>query len=164
MHENKNKRPQDLKNEQAYPTGRLCCQGACRGRRGGAGRPGGGADGADGAGGAFPCAWRGCGALHEDAGGFCALHRRLRLLPGLAAWLLRAWAMAELCLLFFTQAALEMESRMLLLLVLLSLCPFFCISVAGATGVPWAAGGSVGEMVGVGWEPGGCDMSGRSLG
>jgi hypothetical protein len=70
--------------------------------------------------------------------------------------------MAELCLLFFTQAALEMESRMLLLLVLLSLCPFFCISVAGATGVPWAAGCSVGIVgagweveLGAGWEPGG---------
>ena len=79
--------------------------------------------------------------------------------------------MAELCRLFFTQAALEMESRGLLLLVLLSLCPFFCISVAGATGVPWAVGGSVGMVgagwgveLGAGWELGGREVSVRIVG
>ena len=54
--------------------------------------------------------------------------------------LLEAWRLAELVLLFLTQAAMEMESRVMLALLLLSLClgmfqrragRFFCFQLLG---------------------------------
>ena len=82
--------------------------------------------------------WPGCRRFHDNASGYCGRHPCLCLLR--LAWKLagglataswhdlmqvhfpcEAWHLAELALLFLTQAGLEMESRGMLALLLLSL-------------------------------------------
>ncbi|CAE7375079.1 GPR125 [Symbiodinium natans] len=69
----------------------------------------------------FPCSHPGCATFHENLQGFCQQHRLRGRARVVMSRCLTAWRWLELMLLFFAQAAAEMESRAALLAMLLSM-------------------------------------------
>ena len=69
----------------------------------------------------FPCSYQGCTKFHENLNGFCQQHCLHSYVSAVSSRCLTAWRWLELGLLFFVQAVAEMESKALLLAILLSL-------------------------------------------
>ena len=87
----------------------------------------------------FPCSETKCGTFHPNRHGFCHKHRFHRFGRKLSAALVRALGWLELVLLLTIQAAAEIQSRILLLLILLSLLPVTCIFLAENAGMSAAS-------------------------
>ncbi|CAJ1403558.1 unnamed protein product [Effrenium voratum] len=88
----------------------------------------------------FPCSQPGCHEFHDDAGGYCRLHRCFRIPWTIAGSL---WVLVQqlgLGFMVFTLASLELESKAQSTLFLASLSPILCQSLAvniGGTVMLW---------------------------
>ncbi|CAK9016684.1 unnamed protein product, partial [Durusdinium trenchii] len=83
----------------------------------------------------FPCSYPGCCSFHDADNGYCEEHQWF----GFGSRLCRAMNTTrqhlELALLILIQAAAEVESRYLLLLIAFSLAPVACYSIWQSTGI-----------------------------
>ena len=85
----------------------------------------------------YPCSHLGCTSFHACEKGYCERHRWLSAKKTCLA--VNAWRQnVELILLILSQAVAEVESRYLLLLIVLSLLPVASYGVSQSTGVPAA--------------------------
>ena len=82
----------------------------------------------------FPCSYGSCPEYHENLHGFCPRHRFKRFQKKAMQSLQMAWCCFELLLLFSVQAAVELRSRALLALILLSLLPVTYVFLEASTG------------------------------
>ena len=82
----------------------------------------------------YPCSHLGCSSFHASEKGYCERHRwsLKRICVALNAWRQNV----ELLVLILSQAVAEVESRYLLLLIVLSLLPVAGYGVFQSTGVP----------------------------
>ena len=92
--------------------------------------------GAAGAEAPYPCSFPRCGAFHGSDSGFCQRHWARGACRNLCRSLREAKELLELGLLVLVQAAVEIESRALLVMLVLSVLPVACYSLAEATGRP----------------------------
>ena len=83
----------------------------------------------------FPCSYGSCPEFHENLHGFCHQHRFKRFQKKAMQSLQMAWCCFELLLLFSVQAAVELRSRALLALILLSLLPVTYVFLEASTGI-----------------------------
>ena len=83
----------------------------------------------------FPCSYGSCPEFHENLHGFCPRHRFKRFQQKAMQSLQMAWCCFELILLFSVQSAVEIRSRALLALILLSLLPVTYIFLEASTGI-----------------------------
>ena len=83
----------------------------------------------------FPCSYGSCPEFHENLHGFCPRHRFKRFQQKAMQSLQTAWCCFELLLLFSVQAAVELRSRALLALILLSLLPVTYVFLEASTGL-----------------------------
>ena len=83
----------------------------------------------------FPCSYGSCPQFHENPHGFCPRHRFKRFQKKAMQSLQMAWCCFELLLLFSVQAAVELRSRALLALILLSLLPVTYVFLEASTGL-----------------------------
>eukprot|EP00438_Fugacium_kawagutii_P017245 Skav220997 [mRNA] locus=scaffold2318:23656:30497:+ [translate_table: standard] len=85
----------------------------------------------------YPCSHLGCSSFHACEQGYCEKHRWSAKRICVAA---NAWRQnVELVVLIVSQAVAEVESRYLLLLIVVSLLPVASYSVSQSTGVPGTA-------------------------
>ncbi|CAK9107225.1 unnamed protein product [Durusdinium trenchii] len=84
----------------------------------------------------FPCSHFACASFHAQLHGYCERHRWFGLAKRMFVRLNTVRQLLELSLLILTQAAAEIESRHLLLLIIISLLPAACLSISQSTGVP----------------------------
>ena len=83
----------------------------------------------------FPCSHPSCNSFHSSESGFCEKHRWSGLFKRICA-VGNAWRQhVELGVLILAQAAAEVESRFLLVLLVLSLLPVASYSFSQSTGV-----------------------------
>ena len=87
----------------------------------------------------FPCSETNCSTFHSNRHGFCHKHRFHRFGRKLSSAVLRALGWLELVLLLTIQAAAEIQSRFLLLVILVSLLPVTCIFLEESTGMSAAS-------------------------
>ena len=87
----------------------------------------------------FPCSETNCSTFHPNRHGFCHKHRFHRFGRKLSAAVVRSLGWLELVLLLTIQAAAEIQSRFLLLVILVSLLPVTCIFLEESTGMSAAA-------------------------
>eukprot|EP00438_Fugacium_kawagutii_P027129 Skav225192 [mRNA] locus=scaffold3065:104098:108644:+ [translate_table: standard] len=87
----------------------------------------------------FPCSQQGCAEYHNNMHGFCRKHRFNHMSRKAYAFLMKSLQWLELTILLSIQAAAEIQSRVLLLTILLSLLPVTCIFLERATGIPSAS-------------------------
>ena len=87
----------------------------------------------------FPCRETNCSTFHSNRHGFCHKHRFHRFARKLCSGLVKTLGWLELVLLLTIQAAAEIQSRILLLLVLVSLLPVTCIFLEESTGMSRAS-------------------------
>ena len=87
----------------------------------------------------FPCSETNCSTFHSNRHGFCHKHRFHRFARKLCSGLVKTLGWLELVLLLTIQAAAEIQSRILLLLVLVSLLPVTCIFLEESTGMSRAS-------------------------
>jgi len=88
----------------------------------------------------FPCSQPGCREFHDDCGGYCLVHRHFRI-PwsiGASVWvfLQQLW----LGFMFLVLAVLELESKALSTVILVSLSPILCQAMAtwvGGSAILW---------------------------
>ncbi|CAE7571755.1 Igfals [Symbiodinium sp. CCMP2592] len=87
----------------------------------------------------FPCSRKGCRCFHANANGYCDKHCCCGFCYDFLATISEALQRLELALIFLVQAAADIESRGLLLLILLSLCPVLLCDFGESAGmpVPW---------------------------
>ena len=83
----------------------------------------------------FPCSHGSCPQFHENPHGFCPRHRFKRFQQKAMQSLQMAGCCSELLLLFSVQAAVELRSRALLALILLSLLPVTYVFLEASTGL-----------------------------
>ena len=86
----------------------------------------------------FPCSETNCSTFHPNRHGFCHKHRFHRFGRKLSAAVERTLGWLKLVLLLTIQAAAEIQSRFLLLVILVSLLPVTCIFLEESTGMPAA--------------------------
>ena len=84
----------------------------------------------------FPCSHLTCTSFHAELHGYCERHRWLGLAKRIFVQLNTGRQYIELSLLILMQAAAEVESRHLLLLIIISLLPAACFSMSQSTGGP----------------------------
>ncbi|CAJ1355858.1 unnamed protein product [Effrenium voratum] len=82
----------------------------------------------------FPCSHPGCTSFHGAEDGYCEKHRSLKVCKHMLGLLNTLRQYVELGLLILTQAVAEVESRWLLILIILSLCPVAAYSLEQSTG------------------------------
>ncbi|CAE7258519.1 GPR125, partial [Symbiodinium sp. CCMP2456] len=82
----------------------------------------------------FPCSHVGCPRFHENLTGYCDEHYFCRLWRGFLDNFQEARRYFELALIFFVQAAADIDSKGLLLLILLSLYPVLVFGLADVSG------------------------------
>ena len=87
----------------------------------------------------FPCGHPYCNQFHDNAHGFCDKHRWSHVWRKAFSAVMRICHWLELILLLTIQAAAEIQSRVLLLLILLSLLPATCIFLEESTGISIAS-------------------------
>ena len=87
----------------------------------------------------FPCSETNCSTFHPNRHGFCHKHRFHRFGRKLSAAVVRTLGWSELVLLLTIQAAAEIQSRFLLLVILVSLLPVTCIFLEESTGMSAAS-------------------------
>ena len=87
----------------------------------------------------FPCGHPYCNQFHDNAHGFCDKHRWSRVWRKVSSKVTSICYWLELILLLTIQAAAEIQSRILLLLILLSLLPATCIFLEESTGISIAS-------------------------
>ena len=87
----------------------------------------------------FPCGHPYCNQFHDNAHGFCDKHRWSHVWRKAFSAVMRICHWLELILLLTIQAAAEIQSRILLLLILLSLLPATCIFLEESTGISIAS-------------------------
>ena len=87
----------------------------------------------------FPCSETNCSTFHPNRHGFCHKHRFHRFGRKLSAAVVRTLGWSELALLLTIQAAAEIQSRFLLLVILVSLLPVTCIFLEESTGMSAAS-------------------------
>ena len=83
----------------------------------------------------FPCSQENCLEFHGNTHGFCQKHRFNRFWRKAAAGVIKVCKWLELIFLLAIQAAAEIQSRVLLMLILLSLLPVSCIFLEQSTGM-----------------------------
>ena len=84
----------------------------------------------------FPCSHSACNSFHSSDAGYCDEHRWFGLGKRMCLAANASRQKMELGVLILTQAAAEVESRYLLLLILLSLFPIASYSISESTGAP----------------------------
>ena len=87
----------------------------------------------------FPCGHPYCNQFHDNAHGFCDKHRWSHIWRKVSSKVTSICYWLELILLLTIQAAAEIQSRILLLLILLSLLPATCIFLEESTGISIAS-------------------------
>ena len=87
----------------------------------------------------FPCSETNCSTFHPNRHGFCHKHRFHRFGRKLSSAVVRTLGWLELVLLLTIQAAAEIQSRFLLLVILVSLLPVTCIFLEESTGMSAAS-------------------------
>ena len=87
----------------------------------------------------FPCGHPNCSEFHDNMHGFCDKHRWSHVWRKLSSKVTSICYWLELILLLTIQAAAEIQSRILLLLILLSLLPATCIFLEESTGISIAS-------------------------
>ena len=87
----------------------------------------------------FPCSATNCSTFHPNRHGFCHKHRFHRFGRKLSSAVVRTLGLLELVLLLTIQAAAEIQSRFLLLVILVSLLPVTCIFLEESTGMSAAS-------------------------
>ena len=87
----------------------------------------------------FPCGHPYCNQFHDNTHGFCDKHRWSHIWRKLSSKVTSICYWLELILLLTIQAAAEIQSRILLLLILLSLLPATCIFLEESTGISIAS-------------------------
>ena len=88
---------------------------------------------------AFPCSQKNCTEFHENTHGFCHRHRFHRFWRTASVKFMKACRWMELMILLIIQAATEIQSRVLLILILLSLLPVTCLFLEQSTGMSAAS-------------------------
>ncbi|CAE6936006.1 LGR4 [Symbiodinium sp. CCMP2592] len=83
----------------------------------------------------FPCSHRGCTCFHANLNGYCDKHCLCRFERKILETIQEVWRWFELALIFFVQAAADVRSKTLLLLMILSLLPVVCMSLADSLGL-----------------------------
>ena len=87
----------------------------------------------------FPCGEPTCSNFHENLHGFCDKHRFNHVWWKASSACSKACSWLELIILLTIQAAAEIQSRVLLLLILLSLLPVTCVFLEQSTGMSAAS-------------------------
>eukprot|EP00438_Fugacium_kawagutii_P010643 Skav210562 [mRNA] locus=scaffold2317:95509:100491:+ [translate_table: standard] len=87
----------------------------------------------------FPCSQQSCTEHHDNMHGFCRKHRFNHMSRKAYALLMKGLQWLELTILLSIQAAAEIQSRVLLIIILLSLLPVTCIFLEEKTGISAAA-------------------------
>eukprot|EP00438_Fugacium_kawagutii_P004047 Skav219295 [mRNA] locus=scaffold2157:432557:451800:+ [translate_table: standard] len=87
----------------------------------------------------FPCSQQSCKEYHDNLHGFCRKHRFNHMSRKAYALLMKGLQWLELTILLSIQAAAEIQSRVLLVIILLSLLPVTCIFLEEKTGISAAA-------------------------
>ena len=83
----------------------------------------------------YPCGHPNCTKFHDNTHGFCDKHRFRRVWWNACSGVMKACHWMELVLLLTIQAAADIQSRILLLLILVSLLPVTCIFLKESTGM-----------------------------
>lgn len=82
----------------------------------------------------FPCSQYGCREFHDDSSGYCIIHRHFRIPWSIAG---SVWVFLQqlwLAFMFMILAVLELESKALSTLIMVSLCPILCQAMAASIG------------------------------
>ena len=87
----------------------------------------------------FPCSHPGCCSFHDAENGYCEEHQWFGFGSRLCHAMNTTRQHLELALLILIQAAAEVESRYLLLLIAFSLAPVACYSIWQSTGITTTA-------------------------
>lgn len=83
----------------------------------------------------FPCSQATCKSFHCSEGGYCSKHRSLGIVKRMC-WRAKVWRQnVEVVILILAQAVAEVESRSLLILLVLSLLPVASFGISQSTGV-----------------------------
>ena len=83
----------------------------------------------------YPCGHPNCTKFHDNTHGFCDKHRFRRVWWNACSGVMKACHWMELVLLLTIQAAADIQSRILLLLILVSLLPVTCIFLEESSGM-----------------------------
>ena len=87
----------------------------------------------------FPCSQHNCMEFHANLHGFCNKHRFNHVWRKACVFLTKCVQWLELAFLLSIQAAAEIQSRVLLTLILLSLLPVTCLFLEEMTGISGAS-------------------------
>lgn len=88
----------------------------------------------------FPCSQPGCREFHDDCSGYCLVHRHFRIPWSIGASIWVFLQQLWLAFMFMILAVLELESKALSTVILLSLSPILCQALAtqiGGSAVVW---------------------------
>eukprot|EP00435_Cladocopium_sp_Y103_P056072 s735_g18.t2 len=88
----------------------------------------------------FPCSQPGCREFHDDCSGYCLVHRHFRIPWSIGASIWVFLQQLWLGFMFMILAVLELESKALSTVILLSLSPILCQSLAtriGGSALVW---------------------------